>query len=77
MRSPDYVTFMSLNDRDKQTWYQFLLDVANGLPLTGPGVPNGTIKANASCLYVQSTAGVSTLWFNTLGSGNAAGWVVK
>ena len=46
-------------------------------PLTGPGVPNNTIKANASCLYVQSAAGVTTLWFNTLGSGNATGWVVK
>lgn len=77
MRVPDANTYPPESVKDRATWYQFMTNLANGLPQTGSVLPENNIKANASCMYLQTTAGVTKLWVNETGNGSLTGWVMK
>ena len=77
LRVPDYETFLAVDDFNKRIWWQFMQSVVNDLPLNGNVAPENTVRANKSCLYVESTGGSAVLLFNPNGNGSATGWIVK
>lgn len=76
MNLPDKVTWPPASDFDAGVWYRSFQQIVNSLPQMGSVAPEGRVAANASCLYVQTSAG-TTLWFNESGSGSKTGWVAK
>ena len=78
MNLPDYRTFMSQAEADRQIWYNFMQQqIMNFLPQSGTSAPEGNVEANRSCLYTQNDSGTMVLWFNETGSGSKTGWIVK
>jgi len=77
LRVPDAQTFMQTDDYTKELWYRFFTSIVNDLPQNGNVAPEGAIRANKSCLYVQQDIGSTVLWFNTIGNGSIVTGVVK
>lgn len=77
MNLPDQITWPPEDDLSKQVWYRFFQQMTSSLPQMGSVAPEGRVAANGSCLYVQSSAGSASLWFNATGSGSKTGWVEK
>jgi hypothetical protein len=77
LRVPDYETFLAADDFNKRIWWSFMQSVVNDLPLNGNVAPENTVRANKSCLYIETTGGTAVLWFNPNGNGSATGWIVK
>jgi len=77
LRVPDFITFLLPDPANRELWYRFFTTTVNDLPQNGNASPEGVIRANKSCLYIQDNGGSTTLWFNTVGNGSATGWVVK
>jgi len=77
LQIPSAHTFMGTSEPDKRAWYQFYRDMVDSMPQNGSVAPEGSVRANKSCLYVQDTGSGVTLWFNTTGNGSSTGWQVK
>lgn len=79
MQLPTYDTFMASDDRNREIWYKAFIGIVNLLPQTGSGAPEGKVRANQSCQYVQTdpNTNITTLWVNQIGNGSLTGWVSK
>lgn len=77
MNIPSFQSFEQMGAKDRLIWYNVFQDMVDTMPLVGTVSPENNVAANKSCLYVQTSGGTASLWFNESGNGSKTGWVAK